>query len=136
LLVDDTTTMREVMKVYFMGKDITVTEAVDGRNAVELMERAAFDVVVTDLVMPNVDGLELARHIRKNKSQAVRNVPILLYSALTHPTLEKTRWRRVSAFLRKPFGADALLRAVNALLDTAARRCACTFGWQPCCPVS
>ncbi|HID22455.1 MAG TPA: response regulator [Planctomycetaceae bacterium] len=108
LLVDDSGTMRAIQKRMF-GKlgigDDNITEASDGREALQFFEATHFDLVLTDWNMPNMDGLTLLKEIRKRNEK----VPVIMI------TTEAERARVVSAisagvsdYLVKPFTPEAL----------------------------
>ena len=66
LIVDDEKAIREVLRDFFEGEGFQVSEAEDGMDAVEMAKREPFDVVLTDLKMPGMDGLQVvkeAKHI-------------------------------------------------------------------------
>lgn len=106
LLVDDSGTMRTIQRRCLNKLGVEdVTEAEDGRHALEFFERAAFDVVLSDWNMPNMDGLSLLKEIRQRN----KDVPVIMI------TTEAERARVVMAiqagvsdYLVKPFTPDAL----------------------------
>lgn len=106
LLVDDSGTMRTIQKRCLNKLGIEdVTEAEDGKQALEFFERGTFDIVLSDWNMPNMDGLSLLKEIRvRNKA-----IPVVMI------TTEAERARVVMAiqagvsdYLVKPFTPDAL----------------------------
>lgn len=108
LLVDDSGTMRTIQKrcLNKLGiEDGDIVEAEDGRQALEYFEKQAFDVVLSDWNMPNMDGLTLLKEIR----QRSKDIPIIMI------TTEAERARVVTAiqagisdYLVKPFTPDGL----------------------------
>jgi two-component system cell cycle sensor histidine kinase/response regulator CckA len=93
-----------------------VIDAADGLAAMELIEKqgVAFDVLVTDVVMPGMNGKELVAKIRAQRP----DVKVLFVSGFTQGAFsddEAASGR--DGFLAKPFTADALLRAVRQMLD-------------------
>ena len=65
LVVDDEQSYREVLKMILTAQEYTVETAVNGKDALKIMEKEAFDVVITDLKMPVMDGYELLQEIRR-----------------------------------------------------------------------
>ncbi len=108
LLVDDSGTMRTIQKrcLNKLGiEDGDIVEAEDGRQALEYFEKQAFDVVLSDWNMPNMDGLTLLKELR----QRSKDIPIIMI------TTEAERARVVTAiqagisdYLVKPFTPDGL----------------------------
>ena len=78
LVVDDSITVREVERQLLRGQGYTVTVAVDGRDGWNLLRSKPFDLVVTDVDMPRMNGLELVRLIRSEP--ALRELPVMIVS--------------------------------------------------------
>ena len=98
LIADDQASVRNLIRSILQGAGHSVVEACDGREAMELLS-ASFDLVVTDVMMPEKDGLELVRHIRK---QSYR-LPVLVVTG---------GWNNHRVDLLKvasSFGADRVL---------------------------
>src|SRR5205807_8097508 len=74
LVVDDETVVRDVIGSILRNAGVTVTEAPDGRAALEALRAEAFDLMITDLSMPEMSGIELAREARASTP----SLPILL----------------------------------------------------------
>lgn len=106
LLVDDSGTMRTIQKrcLNKLGID-DVVEGEDGVQALRLFEMAAFDLVITDWNMPNMDGLTLIKEIRTRNTQ----IPILMITteAERNRVIEAIQCG-VSDYLVKPFTPDGL----------------------------
>lgn len=64
LIVDDEKAIREVLRDFFEGEGFQVSEAEDGMDALEMAKREPFDVVLTDLKMPGMDGLQVVKEVR------------------------------------------------------------------------
>ncbi|HET9794100.1 MAG TPA: response regulator transcription factor [Thermoanaerobaculia bacterium] len=116
LVVDDDPAIRKVVREALSREGFEVETAADGREAIEKAEAAPFDLVITDLSMPNVDGHGLVREMRKNS-----DVPILV---LTVRAEEKAKVALLDAgaddYVVKPFGVAELLARVRALLRRQA----------------
>jgi len=114
LIVDDEFTSAEVLAVVLRDDGFRVTVASNGRQALDRLEEASPDLIVTDLMMPVMNGVEMARAVRARPRFA--RVPILLISSVAESALGGQPAAH-DGFLRKPFGLDALIDAIRALLD-------------------
>jgi len=112
LVVDDEPQITRVLKTTLSSRGYGVRSASDGDDALQMMKSWVPDLVITDLRMPNMDGLELCRHIR-NKS----NIPIIVLSVKGE---EKIKVEALDAgaddYVTKPFSITELLARVRALL--------------------
>lgn len=116
LVVDDEPQLTRVLRTGLKSRGYDVRAAADGLSGFETYSDWHPDLVITDLAMPNVDGLELCRRLR-----AVSQVPIIVLSAKGE---EKTKVEALDLgaddFVTKPFGIDELLARVRALLRRAS----------------
>ena len=88
-----------------------------GALAKVLLDRAAFDAVLLDIMMPEVDGFEVLRHIRATPS--LRTLPVvMLTAAVSREHREKAHDMGANAYVTKPFSSQGL---VNTLRDVLAR---------------
>lgn len=115
LVVDDEPQLTRVLRTGLKSRGYEVRAAADGLAGFEAFNDWHPDLVITDLAMPNVDGLELCRRLR-----AVSQVPIIVLSAKGE---EKTKVEALDLgaddFVTKPFGIDELLARVRASLRRA-----------------
>ena len=115
LVVDDEPQLIRVLRTGLKSRGYEIRAAADGLAGFEMFTDWHPDLVVTDLAMPNVDGLELCRRVR-----AVSQVPIIVLSAKGE---EKTKVEALDIgaddFVTKPFGIDELLARVRASLRRA-----------------
>ncbi len=121
LIVDDTPLGLAALRQALARPGITVLEANSGRMALEVHRRERVDLIVIDLSMPGLDGLEVTRRIRADAT--LRAVSILMFSDNARDT---TRRRCLdagaNAFLSTPFENAELLARVLQLLDVATRK--------------
>lgn len=80
LLADDSPLMRELLKAMLDGAGHRVEGAADGREALEMLKATPFDIVVSDVHMPRLDGLSLTRAIRSDP--ALAHLPVVLMTSL------------------------------------------------------
>jgi two-component system, OmpR family, KDP operon response regulator KdpE len=112
LVADDEAAIRKVVRDAFEKAGHDVETAIDGEEASRLIEEGDFDLVVTDLNMPNLDGLELVRRVRRTSS-----IPVLVLT-VRQEEREKVRLLDAGAddYVTKPFGVAELLARARALL--------------------
>ena len=113
LLVEDERMLAEILSDTLSDRDFVVTLAADGEEALEEVARHPFDVIVSDVMMPRMDGFTLARRLR----QRGLATPILFLTARS-ATEDVVKGFEVGGndFLRKPFAIDELIVRVRALV--------------------
>lgn len=89
----------------------------DGQAALELLTKTHCDVIVTDTMMPRLNGVALVRSVREQPE--LRDVPVIMMSAAGRPDLDGLD---ISTFLHKPFDLSALLDAVAKAVDYGSSR--------------
>lgn len=114
LVVDDEPDLRFLLRRVFEGAGHEVAEAGNGADALASIRRSPPDLVVTDVMMPVMDGVELIRRLRDDPT--TKNIPIVAASG--HGQLAVA----ADAVLAKPYQTDTLLAAANALLARKADR--------------
>ncbi|HRE84140.1 MAG TPA: response regulator [Opitutaceae bacterium] len=117
ITVDDAATMRKMISFTLKTAGYDIIEAEDGLAALNLLKGRSVDLVITDVNMPNMDGIELTRQVRTVPHLA--KVPILLLTTESDPEL-KNRGRAAGAtgWIVKPFKQDQLLAVVGKVLPT------------------
>jgi two-component system, chemotaxis family, chemotaxis protein CheY len=114
--VDDSAAMRQMVGITLTGAGHEVLQASDGREALQIAEREKFDLIITDVNMPVMDGLTLVRHLRSLPSY--RGIPLLILT--TEATTEKKlegKAAGATGWLVKPFNPDRLLATVAKVLS-------------------
>ena len=115
LVVDDSPSLRRMTSACLRAGGYGVTEASDGKEAYEVAREGNFDMLVTDQVMPVMDGLSLIRALRAMPDYAT--VPMLMLSTeYDDAILERAREAGASGFLAKPFDPEELMASVDTLL--------------------
>ena len=116
LAVDDSAAMRQMVGITLTGAGHEVQQAADGREALTIAERQKFDLVITDVNMPVMDGLTLVRHLRNLPNY--KGVPLLVLTteATTERKLEG-KAAGATGWLVKPFNPDRLLATVAKVLS-------------------
>ena len=124
LICDDDELYRQIAEVAFTGSGHELTFVENGYAALARLKAGKFDLIVTDLVMPDKDGLEIIREIRDTDI----NIPILAISggltALKGPLLIAASALGANAVGEKPFRPNVLREQAEALLDPVAAQLA------------
>lgn len=118
LIVDDTPVVRDLVKtvVAKTGWFTNILEADNGMDAIKLFFKNKVDFVVTDVVMPKVDGYKLIAAIKG--SEAGKDVPVIMLSASRKEIVDKIRGLNIGAsdYVLKPFDSNELLARINTFL--------------------
>lgn len=115
MTVDDSSSVRQMVNFTLKEAGYAVVEAVDGRDALTKLSGAAVHMVITDLNMPNMDGIELIRQVRSNP--AYKFIPIIMLT--TESQAEKKQEGKAAGatgWIVKPFKPDQLLAVVKKVL--------------------
>lgn len=112
LIVDDEFGLAEMLREVLRELEFDVALAINGRLALEVLRERKIDLVVTDLMMPVMDGSELAAAMRN--SEAHRQIPIVLMTSL--PTALPRYSHLFDAVLRKPFTPELLMTTLHRCL--------------------
>lgn len=113
LVVDDEWEEVEILTFLLLAEGHRVKNAANGLKALLELSSSAVDLVLTDFMMPVMDGCELLRMMRTNPEMAL--TPVLMISALPEAVV-RMKCEPVGAFLHKPFSPEQLLRQVRDLL--------------------
>ncbi|HME70741.1 MAG TPA: response regulator [Myxococcota bacterium] len=117
LIVEDSATMRSLLASALtdLGTSIEITEAASGFEALRLLPRELFDLILTDINMPDINGLELLSFVKGNV--AYRDIPLIIVSTEgSERDREKGLGLGADAYLVKPFEPDDLRRVASELL--------------------
>jgi DNA-binding response OmpR family regulator len=114
LLVEDDRSARRYLEVMLQRSGYKVLTAADGLEGLKLALASEIDIVVTDAVMPNLGGVELARFIRKNEK--VSRLPIILLTGQENKSPGPGE-NLIDAFLNKPVKAEELKNCIEGLLS-------------------
>jgi len=113
LTVDDSRTMRDMLRLALSGAGFDVVQAVDGADGLDVLERETPDLVITDINMPKMDGISLIREARK----LLRFTPILaLTTESQQPKRDEAKKSGATGWLVKPVGGADLMKIVKQVL--------------------
>ncbi|MDJ0276253.1 response regulator [Sphingomonas sp. 2R-10] len=115
LAVDDSASLRMAIRIALTGAGYTVTEAGDGVEGLTKATATKFDLIVTDLNMPNMDGLAMIRELRKQPAQT--GVPIIFLTTESDPEMKnQAKAAGATGWLVKPFVPDQLVKVARKVL--------------------
>ena len=116
MTVDDSATIRQMVRYTLDGAGYCVIEAADGMDALGKFEAQPVHMLITDLNMPRMDGLELIRRVRA--TTAGKFIPIIMLTTESTETRRQAgRTAGASGWIVKPFSPDQLLAVIRKLLD-------------------
>ncbi|MEI6666961.1 MAG: response regulator [Acidobacteriota bacterium] len=117
LIVDDTKPFRETVATFFVRKGFDAIGAQDGVEALELLRASPFDVIISDVVMPRMDGFELCSAVKTDA--ALKRIPVVLLTGYFNEPEDRTLVDGLAAdlLLIKPVPLDDLLEQVRRLLE-------------------
>lgn len=117
--IDDSATMREVIKIAFRKENIHVITCPDAASALAQFGETAPDVVITDVIMPDKDGYEVCEFIKQHEQ--LGKTPVILMSGVVNRTVaEKAMSVKADELIRKPFQPQDLIIRVKNLLSPKA----------------
>ena len=120
MLVDDDPQLRHVVSMFFELEGYNVLQAKDGREAIAMLEEYVPDVILLDLMMPDVSGTEVCRHVRATKN--LKEIPVVVFTA-AEMMEEELQAAGADRFIAKPYSLEGLRRVVRSLIkDHAAAR--------------
>lgn len=115
LLADDSVTIQRVIELTFAHEDVRVVAVSDGRRALQWLDGERPDVVLADVDVPEVDGYQIASHVKS--ASRLKDVPVLLLAGAFEPVdQERVRQIGCDGVLVKPFEPQQLVTRVKALL--------------------
>ena len=113
--IDDSATMREVIKIAFRKENIHVITCPDAASALAQFGEAMPDVVITDVIMPDKDGYEVCEFVKQHEQLA--RIPVILMSGVVNRTVaERATAVKADELIRKPFQPQDLITRVKNLL--------------------
>ena len=117
--IDDSATMREVIKIAFKRESINVITCHDAASALSQFGASAPDIVITDVIMPDKDGYEVCQTIKQDPQ--LRKTPVILMSGVVNRNVaEKAIAAQADELIRKPFQPQDLIARVKNLLNPVA----------------
>ena len=117
LIVDDSTMLRDMLSYALNeGGYSDVTEAIDGVDGLDKSKMTTYDLIITDVNMPNMDGLTLVEELRKLPQYSKKPI-LVLTTERSDEMKSKGKAAGATGWIVKPFVPDQLLKAVNIVLS-------------------
>ncbi len=115
MTVDDSTSLRLMIRVVLEGAGYGVIEAVDGADALSKLEGQELQLILSDINMPVMDGLELTRKVRARLEH--KFTPVVLLTTESDPKkVQEGKAAGATAWIKKPFDPDQLLAVVRKVV--------------------
>jgi two-component system, chemotaxis family, chemotaxis protein CheY len=119
LTVDDSRTMLDMLRVALTSRGFTVVQAENGKQGLEALENGPFDVVISDVNMPVMDGFTFIRTLRENKDHA--GLPVLFLTTETsREKRDQGRAAGATGWIVKPFDPEKLVATIRKVCPQAA----------------
>jgi CheY-like chemotaxis protein len=118
LVVDDEPAIRALLKKIIERRGFTVDDARDGAEAIDLVQKHQYDLLLIDLMMPNVNGFEMVDYLSQ-QARRPRPVVIIITAAAEGTSMRELDPAIVHSVVRKPFDIDVMADLVQAAAATA-----------------
>ncbi len=112
LVVDDNDSFRDLLRDVLTERGFKISEAVNGEDALQMMEKGFYDMAIADLEMPRLNGLEFTKRV-KSRTPRFPIVMVTAYASFYQPS--EILAAGVDAFLQKPIPMDKLVRVVEQI---------------------
>ncbi len=112
LTIDDSKTMRDMLMLTLAGSGFNVVQAVDGLDGLDVLERETFDVVITDINMPKLDGYGVIEHLRGDRRYDATPI-LVLTTESDREKKERARALGATGFIVKPFNPASLVDVIR-----------------------
>jgi two-component system chemotaxis response regulator CheY len=115
LIVDDTESIRELVGLTLETAGYTVFKGFDGRDALQLLDGREIHLIITDLNMPNMDGIEYLKEVRKKENYST--IPVLVLTTESQQQKkEEAKAAGATGWILKPFVPEKLLETVKKVI--------------------
>ncbi len=122
LVVEDNDDVRDIVTIYLRRNGFSVSEAADGQTAVDALASIKPNLVLLDVLLPKIDGIEVLKQMRQSESGM--RIPVVMMSAVlqTRDLKSETARLNVSSFLQKPFQMRSLMEHVEIALNVSSKK--------------
>jgi len=119
LIVDDEPVSLMLLDTILSRSNFSVSTAASGQDALNLLAAEPFDLMILDLLMPDMDGMTLLQQLRENAK--FENLPIIVFTAVSQNRVREEAFQKgATTFLTKPVSSRELTRVVNKFLQLPA----------------
>ena len=118
LLVDDSRSIRTLLKIYLMARSFEYIEAESAEAALTVLETQSVDLILTDFHMDGMNGADFAAAVRANRNAKVSKIPILMMTGDANAADVRNKGQKagINAFVRKPVSCAQLMTLVDTIL--------------------
>ena len=115
-VIDDCKSMVAMLKEFLESRDFTVFVAYDGYSGLDIVEKELPDVIILDIFMPGMDGIEMLNELKKNDD--TKEIPIIFLTG-RYAEVDKEQAMKVGAdaYLTKPYSDYELINEINSVLE-------------------
>lgn len=118
LVIDDNEDIRNLLRLILENAGCTVLTAVDGADGLSQIRTATPDLILLDVLMPNMDGFEFLSQIRKDKDTKIKLIPILMLTAKSSvEDIDMAIDLGVTSYIVKPFRPEKLVQKVMSIFE-------------------
>ena len=114
LIVEDDSDFQDIYQLYLQGESFRVLTALNGKEAVEVLEKETPDLIILDLIMPVMDGEEFYAWLRAQEKW--RYIPVIVASVNEKTPQRMTDLGGIAGSLKKPFEIDVLIKKIRVNL--------------------
>ncbi|ABJ78949.1 MULTISPECIES: response regulator [Leptospira] len=115
LIVDDSAVFRKILNLHLSNSDFDILEAVDGQDGLDKLQSDKVDLIVSDMNMPNMDGITFVKEIKKDPKNKFTPIIMLTTESQTEVKNEGLA-AGARAWLTKPFSPEELVQTIHKLL--------------------
>ena len=120
LLIDDEIDIRKLTKIVLEGAGYKVTTAFRGKRGIKKAKKGKIDLIILDVMMPDMDGYEVIKNL--NQDKATKNIPVVFFSAKTQKKeIEKGLSLGARGYLTKPFDPEEFPQKIRKFISKTER---------------
>ena len=117
LLIDDSPTIREIIKIYLMGRSLEFVDAENAERGLTLVGLMPIKLIIADIKLPGMDGVEFVRKLRSDPRPHIKKLPVILLTGQKSMDLRQQGLQAgANAFIEKPISSTALNELIAKLL--------------------
>jgi len=117
LIVEDNADAREMLALFLRDKGYALACAEDGKQALDMIQSSKPDLIITDIRMPNLDGIELIKRLRDQSE--MKSIPVIVMSSMPSGRIQDAMNAGADGSMMKPVQMDALLKLIKGFLGAS-----------------